>query len=471
MTLIKSTSGIRGTIGGRPGLGLTPFDIVKYAAAFGQWTISKTGISRIVLGKDARASGEIVRSLVTGTLQSLGIEVIDLGLSATPTVAIAISAEKAGGGIVLSASHYPKDWNAVKLLNQRGEVIDGVDGAEVGALAGNGAVSFSEAGGLGKIVPKEDYLSRHIDAILELPLIDKAAIEAANFHIAVDGINSVGGIAVPRLLRALGVQTIYPLFCEPDGEFGHDPELLQCNLWTLSSLVMQKKADMGVAVDPDVNRLFFICEDGLPFRDEYLPVAIADHVLHYTPGNIITSIAASHALIELTANRGYVCINASAGEAHVVEEMKTCMAVLGADGNGGVIYPGLHYTRDALAAIALFLSHAARTKVSLSQIKADCSRYYLAKNSILLEDMTGIEKLFATMREKYGSGRPVESNGLKIETEDGWVYLRRQDIGSQVLIYAEARNRKEAEALALRFRNEVSGALGLGRARFKTDYQ
>jgi phosphomannomutase len=467
MTLIKSTNGIRGIIGGRPGLGLTPFDIVKYAAAFGQWAIGNTEIIKVVIGRDARGSGDMIRNLVVGTLQALGIDVIDIGIAASATVGMAVRAEKAAGGIMISANHYPRDWNALKLLNQEGEMIGPKDGSEVVALAGNGAVNFSGAGELGKLIPKDRYLRRHIEAIVDLPLVDKAAIKSANFRIAVDGINSIGGIAVPQLLRALGVETIYPLFCEPDGDFGREPELLKRNLWSLSSVVIQKKADMGIALDPDASHFFLFCENGLPFRDEYLSIAIADHVLKLQPGNIVTNLSSVDALAELTASRGYACTNTSTGESHLVGEMKTCSGVLGMDGNGGVIYPGLHYNRDALVGIALFLSYVAQAKISLSQIKSDSSRFYLSKKGIMLEDIAVSNKLFALILEKNGASRQIGINELKIELEDGWLYLQRRDLESRLWIYTEAPSQKEAETLAVRFKNEVVEMLGQNSSKFK----
>lgn len=467
MTLIKSTSGIRGIIGGRPGLGLTPIDIVKYSAAFGQWTLNKTGISRMVIGRDSRASGGMVRNLVISTLQGLGIDVIDLGLCATPTVALAVPAEKAGGGIVLSASHHPKEWNGVKLLNRQGEVMSVADGAEVGGLSGNGAVNFSESARLGKVRSNDTFLDRHIDAILQLPLVDKTAITSANFKIAVDGVNSVGGHAVPQLLRALGVQTLFPIFCEPDGDFGHDPELIPDHLFQLSALVTEQKADMGIAVDPDVNRLFVCCEDGSHFRHEYLFTAIADHVLKHTPGNIVTNFSSTQAIRELTANRGHTCSAASAGEAYVVEEMKTCHAVLGGDGNGGVIYPDLHYTRDALAGIALFLSHAAHENIALSKMKRQCPLYYLSKEKVGTDGTPPIEKLFAAMQEKYGPKAKIGLDGMRIEFEEGWAQWRYEDSEPVIWLYTEANTQKEADVLARRFKNETEESLGLGRGRFR----
>ena len=390
MTLIKFTSGIKGTIGGRYGRGLTPVDIVKYTAAFGQWTIDKTGISRVVIGRDARMSGEMIHSLVVRTLWGLGIDVTDLGLAATPTVAMAVTAEKAGGGIVLSASHFPKNWNGVKLLNRKGEVMSTAEGAGIEALVRNGAVSFLEAHQLGKIVSNDSYLTRHIDAILQLPVVNSAAIKAANFVIAVDGINSVGGIAVPQLLHALGVQTILPIFCEPDGNFGHDPELVPEHLFQLSALVTAKKADMGIAVDPEVNRLFICCEDGLPFGDDYLFVAIADHVLKHKPGNIVGPSA--RVLCDMAEKSGFSCFPASAGETFVIEEMKICEAVIGGEGRGGVIYPGLHYGRDALVAIALLLSHVAKAAISLSRMRDEYLHYYRSKKRTGPHD-TGAKKM------------------------------------------------------------------------------
>ncbi|HCN82470.1 MAG TPA: phosphoglucosamine mutase, partial [Sphingobacteriaceae bacterium] len=359
MTLIKSISGIRGTIGGTSGNGLTPVDILKFTAGFGMWVKKKTGKNKIVLGRDARISGDMVRNLVAGTLQSIGIDIIDLGLSTTPTVEIAVPDQKAGGGIILTASHNPKQWNALKLLNADGEFISEAEGKEVLELAEQADIQFADVNQLGKLIYDDTYLQKHIDKILDLPLVDVKLIREAKFKIAIDCVNSTGGIFVPAMLRALGVETIYELYCHPDGQFAHNPEPLPENLVELSQEVITKRADLGIAVDPDVDRLCFVCEDGSMFGEEYTLVAIADYIIKNTPGNTVSNLSSTRALRDVTEAAGNEYNAAAVGEVNVVNKMKETNAVIGGEGNGGIIYPELHYGRDALVGIALFLTHLA----------------------------------------------------------------------------------------------------------------
>ncbi|PTQ96633.1 phosphomannomutase [Mucilaginibacter yixingensis] len=461
MTLIKSISGIRGTIGGSAGNGLTPFDILKYTAAFGQWAVSKTGIKTIVIGRDARISGPMVSSLVVGTLQSLGIDVVDLGLSTTPTVEMAVPAEKAAGGIILTASHNPKEWNALKLLNHKGEFISAADGAEVLALADSGEINFAEVDDLGKVTVDDTYLQKHIDAILALPLVDKAAIAAANFSVAVDAVNSSGGFAVPALLNALGVQTIYKVACEPHGNFEHNPEPLPAHLAGLSAAVTLNSAQLGIAVDPDVDRLCFVSEDGSMFGEEYTLVAIADYILKHTPGNTVSNLSSTRALRDVTQNSGNTYTAAAVGEVNVIEAMKATNAIIGGEGNGGVIYPELHYGRDALVGIALFLSHLAHEQKSLSVLKAQYPVYFMSKNKITLEEGMDVGSLLDSMSEKYKDTPQNTIDGVKIDFQDGWAHLRRSNTEPIVRIYTEAGSQQAADQLAEQMMNELEELAGI----------
>ena len=400
MTLIKSISGIRGTICGAVGEGLTPVDIVKFTSAYGAWAVSKTGKKKIVLGRDARISGEMVNNLVTGTLQGLGIDVIDLGLSTTPTVEIAVPAEKAAGGIILTASHNPKQWNALKLLNADGEFISDADGKEVLEIAEASAFKYADVNDLGKVDRSNNYLQYHIDQILALPLVDAKAIAAANFKIVVDSVNSTGGIFVPALLNALGVTTVYGLFCEPDGIFPHNPEPLPENLTALSKEVQAKRADLVIGVDPDVDLLCFVCEDGNMFGEEYTLVAVADYVLQNKKGNTVSNLSSTRALRDVTEKAGCQYYAAAVGEVNVVNKMKAMNAVIGGEGNGGVIYPELHYGRDALVGIALFLTHLAKFGRAVSLLRSTYPGYFISKNKITLTPEMDIDSLLKQVEEK-----------------------------------------------------------------------
>ncbi len=448
MTLIKSISGIRGTIGGTVGEGLTPLDIVKFTSAYGAWAVKKSGIKKIVLGRDARISGSMVNSLVVGTLQGLGIDVVDLGLSTTPTVEIAVPIEKAAGGIILTASHNPKQWNALKLLNADGEFISDADGKEVLEIAESSDFSYADVNDLGKVSTDKNYLKEHIDLILALPLVDKEAIAKANFNIVIDCVNSTGGIFVPALLKALGVKTVHQLYCEPDGIFPHNPEPLPENLTALSKEVVSKRADLGIAVDPDVDRLCFVCEDGNMFGEEYTLVTVADYVLKNTKGNTVSNLSSTRALRDVTENAGGEYFAAAVGEVNVVNKMKEVKAVIGGEGNGGVIYPELHYGRDALVGIALFLTHLAKYGKPVSHLRSTYPGYFISKNKITLTPEMDIDALLLKVEEKYKKQPYSTIDGLKIEFDKEWVHLRRSNTEPIIRIYSEGNSETVANNLA-----------------------
>jgi phosphomannomutase len=461
LTLIKSISGIRGTIGDTAGNGLTPIDIVKFTAAYGSWVISKTNNKRVVLGRDARISGEMVNNLVVGTLQGLGIEVIDLGLSTTPTVEIAVPLENAGGGIILTASHNPKQWNALKLLNEHGEFISDADGKEVLDIAERSEFSFAGVDDLGTVTTNETYLQKHIDIILDLPLVDVNAIKAANFKIAIDCVNSTGGIFVPALLRALGVETIYELYCEPNGHFPHNPEPLPENLTEIAKLVQSENADLGIVVDPDVDRLCFVNEDGTMFGEEYTLVAVADYILQNTPGNSVSNLSSTRALRDVTERAGGEYNAAAVGEVNVVNKMKATNAIIGGEGNGGIIYPELHYGRDALVGIALFLTHLAKSGKSISVLRSSYPEYYISKNKITLTPEMDIDALLIKVQEKYKDQPTSTIDGLKIEFDKEWVHLRRSNTEPIIRIYSEAGTEAVAENLAAKIIADIKEILKL----------
>lgn len=461
LTLIKSISGIRGTIGGKAGDGLTPIDIVKFTAAYGSWVINKTQNKKIVLGRDARISGEMVNNLVIGTLQGLGIEVIDLGLSTTPTVEIAVPFEQAGGGIILTASHNPKQWNALKLLNEKGEFISDADGKEVLEIAENADFDFANVNELGKVTPNNSYLQKHIDIILALPLVDVEAIKAANFKIAIDCVNSTGGIFIPALLKALGVATIYELYCEPNGDFPHNPEPLPENLTEIAKVVQEKRADLGIVVDPDVDRLCFVNEDGTMFGEEYTLVAVADYILQNTPGNTVSNLSSTRALRDVTEKAGGIYHAAAVGEVNVVNQMKATNAIIGGEGNGGIIYPELHYGRDALVGIALFLSHLAKFGQSISLLRRTYPAYHISKNKITLTPEMDIDALLVKVQEKYKNYPSSTIDGLKIDFENEWVHLRKSNTEPIIRIYSEAKNETIAENLASKMISDIKEILQL----------
>jgi phosphomannomutase len=461
LTLIKYISGIRGTIGGIAGNGLTPIDIVKFTAAYGSWVVSKTNNKKIVLGRDARISGEMVNNLVIGTLQGLGIEVIDLGLSTTPTVEIAVPMEQAGGGIILTASHNPKQWNALKLLNADGEFISDADGKEVLDIAEKAEFSFADVDDLGKVTSNDTYLQKHIDVILALPLVDVEAIKAANFKIAIDCVNSSGGIFVPALLKALGVKTIYELYCEPNGHFPHNPEPLPENLTEIAKVVQSKNADLGIVVDPDVDRLCFVNEDGSMFGEEYTLVAVADYILKNTPGNSVSNLSSTRALRDVTENAGGQYNAAAVGEVNVVNKMKETNAIIGGEGNGGIIYPELHYGRDALVGIALFLTHLAKFGKPISVLRSSYPAYHISKNKITLTPEMDIDALLLKVQERYKNQPNSTIDGLKIEFDKEWVHLRRSNTEPIIRIYSEAGTETVAENLAAKIISDIKEILKL----------
>ena len=461
MTLIKSISGIRGTIGGIAGNSLTPIDIVKFTAAYGSWVIQNTNVKKIVIGRDARISGDMVNNLVTGTLQGLGIEVIDLGLSTTPTVEIAVPMEQAGGGIILTASHNPKQWNALKLLNDKGEFISDENGKEILEMAERADFSFAEVNDLGKVTHDDSYLEKHIAAVLALPLVDIELIKKANFKVAIDCVNSTGGIFIPALLKALGVTQVFELFCTPDGEFPHNPEPLPENLTEIAKVVQSQGADLGIVVDPDVDRLCFVCEDGSMFGEEYTLVAVADYILKNTPGNTVSNLSSTRALKDVTLKAGGEYHASAVGEVNVVNRMKATNAIIGGEGNGGIIYPELHYGRDALVGIALFLTHLAKFGKSVSLLRSSYPNYHISKNKITLTPEMDIDALLVKVQEKYKNQPNSTIDGLKIEFDNEWVHLRRSNTEPIIRIYSEAENETVAENLAKKIISDIKEILKL----------
>ena len=461
MTLIKSISGIRGTIGGAAGDGLTPVDIVKFTSAFGTWAIRQSGIKKMVIGRDARISGSMVNNLVIGTLQGLGMDVVDLGLSTTPTVEIAVPAEEAAGGIIITASHNPKQWNALKLLNSKGEFISDTDGQAVLEIAENSDFNYANVDDLGTVTLNDSYLQKHIDVILALPLVDVKAIAAADFKVVIDCVNSTGGIFVPALLKALGVKTIHELYCEPDGKFPHNPEPLPENLVALSKEVLSQRANIGIAVDPDVDRLCFVCEDGSMFGEEYTLVAVADYVLQHVKGNTVSNLSSTRALRDVTENAGGEYNAAAVGEVNVVNKMKETNAVIGGEGNGGVIYPELHYGRDALAGIALFLTHLAKSGKTVSALRASYPNYFISKNKITLTPEMDIDALLLKVEEKYKNQPHSTIDGLKIEFDKEWVHLRKSNTEPIIRIYSEANSETIANNLANKIIADIKEILSI----------
>ncbi|GCC52490.1 phosphoglucosamine mutase [Chryseotalea sanaruensis] len=456
MTLIKSISGIRGTIGGKPGDNLTPIDAVKFAAAFGTWVKSRNG-KKVVIGRDARISGEMISTLVTSTLQGLGLDVIDLGLSTTPTVEIAVPLEKAGGGIILTASHNPAQWNALKLLNENGEFISGDDGAEVLKLAEQEAFDFAEVTKLGKYTQNDTYIKKHIALILKNKLVDVKAIQNAKFKIAVDAVNSTGGIAVPLLLKALGVKKIVGMYTEPNGKFPHNPEPLPENIKAICKKVKAEKCHLGIIVDPDVDRLALVQEDGKPFGEEYTLVAVADYILSKRKGNTVSNLSSTRALRDVTEKRGGTYKAAAVGEVNVVTAMKETKAVIGGEGNGGVIFGELHYGRDALMGIALFLTHLAKSKMKASELRKTYPAYFISKNKIELTPQINVDKVLEEVKKKYATEKVNTIDGVKIdfEAEKEWVHLRKSNTEPIIRIYAESQNEKKADALAQRIIDDI----------------
>ena len=457
MTLIKSISGIRGTIGGRVDQGLTPIDAVKFAAAYGTWLQQQYPGQKlkVVIGRDARISGPMISALVQQTLVGLGIDIIDLGLSTTPTVEVAVPMENAHGGIILTASHNPKQWNALKLLNAKGEFISGAEGEALMQIAKDEAFDFAQVDDLGTVEFNDTYLEKHIEAILALPLVDKAAIEAAQFKVVVDAVNSTGGIFVPALLRALGVAQIEELYCEPTGHFPHNPEPLPEHLTELSQRVVQSGAHIGLTVDPDVDRLALVCEDGSMFGEEYTLVAVSDYVLTHTPGPTVSNLSSTRALRDITEQRGLRYEAAAVGEVNVVVKMKAIGAVIGGEGNGGIIYPELHYGRDSLVGIALFLSHLAHKKLSMTALRASYPNYVISKNKIDLNPGTDVDHILAQMAKLYTAHEVDTTDGVKIYIDKEWVHLRKSNTEPIIRIYAESASEEKANALAQRIIAEI----------------
>jgi phosphomannomutase len=454
MALIKSISGIRGTIGGKTGDNLTPLDVVKFSAAFGAWIKKDSASAKIVIGRDARLSGEMVNSLVVSTLQGLGIDVIDLGLSTTPTVEIAVPIENAAGGIILTASHNPAQWNALKLLNHKGEFISGKDGEEVLALAEKEDFEFAQVTKLGRYEKKEGYFQKHIDMILALPLVDVEAIRKRNFKVVVDAVNSTGGIVVPMLLKQLGV-SVKELHCEPTGHFAHNPEPLPENLTDISREIQKGKYDLGIVVDPDVDRLALICEEGSAFGEEYTLVAVADYVLQAKKGNTVSNLSSTRALRDITEKAGGQYFAAAVGEVNVVNMMKECNAVIGGEGNGGVIYPDLHYGRDALVGIALFLTHLAKSNISALRLKSSYPGYHISKNKIELTKDINVDKVLDAVKKKYKK-QPVNTiDGVKIEFDNEWVHLRKSNTEPIIRIYSESDMEVKADNLAKKIISDI----------------
>lgn len=450
MTLIKSISGIRGTIGGKSGENLTPLDIVKFTAAFvyfHQKRHHKKNI-KLVIGRDARISGKMVENLVVSAAVSMGADVINIGLSTTPTVEMAVIETHSDGGIILTASHNPKQWNALKLLNEKGEFLSDKEGKDVLKYADHQDFTFASVDNLGRLTENNTFIARHIDAVLQLKQVDKDLIAKANFKIVVDAVNSTGGIAIPQLLEALGVKQIIQLNCEPTGNFAHNPEPIPENLTGISQTVVQEKADLGIVVDPDVDRLAFVMENGQMFGEEYTLVAVADYILQHTKGNTVSNLSSTRALRDITEKAGGKYHAAAVGEVNVVAKMKETDAVIGGEGNGGVIYPELHYGRDALVGTALFLTYLAQRKMKISELRATYPDYFISKNKIALKPDTKVEQLFAKVQAAYAKFPILTIDGLKIDFPDGWVQLRTSNTEPIMRIYAESTSMEKAEAYA-----------------------
>lgn len=461
MSLIKSISGIRGTIGGIPDFNLTPIDLVKFTAAYAEWLKKYSNKTRckVVVGRDARLSGQIVKDIVIGTLMGCGCDVINIGLATTPTTEIAVTGEQADGGIILTASHNPKQWNALKLLNEKGEFLNKTEGEAMLALASKANFEFADVDNLG-MVTKKNYTKKHIDMVIGLDLVDVKAIKKADFHVVIDCINSVGGIVIPALLEALGVRHVQCLNCEPNGIFAHTPEPIPENLTGIADYMKRNKADVGFVVDPDVDRLAIICENGNMFNEEYTLVSVADYVLQHTPGNTVSNLSSSRALSDITQAHGGKYFAAAVGEVNVVNKMKEIGAVIGGEGNGGVIYPAAHYGRDALVGIALFLTQLAKTEKTVTELKANYPLYSISKNKIQLTPEIDVDKILITVKNLYAHKYPVNDlDGVKIDFPDGWVHLRKSNTEPIIRIYSEAETIEKANAFAQQIINEVKGLI------------
>ena len=457
MTLIKSISGIRGTIGGFEGENLTPLDIVKFTAAFVNFIKKRSSKDkvRLVIGRDARISGAMANHLVVGAANSMGADIIDAGLSTTPTVEIAIPLAAADGGIILTASHNPKQWNALKLLNEKGEFISAQDGQELLDEIAKNSFDFNQVDDLGTYYLDESLNAEHIKQVLAMPLVDADAIEKANFKVALDCVNSTGGIVLPELLKQLGVKQIEEMYCEPNGEFPHNPEPLPENLTEISKLMIDAKADVGFVVDPDVDRLAIVCEDGSMFGEEYTLVAVADYILSKTKGNTVSNLSSTRALRDVTEKHGGEYYASAVGEVNVVEKMKEVNAIIGGEGNGGIIDPELHYGRDALVGIALFLTHLAKSKLKCSELRKTYPDYYISKNKIELSPELNVDEILVQMRKKYDDIPHSTIDGLKIDFADEWVHLRKSNTEPIIRIYAESKSKDKADALAEKIMSEI----------------
>jgi len=459
MTLIKSISGIRGTIGGSPSKNLTPLDVVRFTTAYGQWlSENNKGPLTVVTGRDARISGPMVHSLVNQTLLGMGINVIDLGLSTTPTVAVAVPWEKANGGIILTASHNPKEWNALKLLNADGEFINATAGAKVLEYAEKEAFNYAEVDHLGTLKERSDYIEKHIEATLAIDHVNLEGIRKQKYKVVVDGVNSSGGIAIPELLNALNIEVV-KIHCEPNGHFPHNPEPLKENLTDLCNAVIEHKSNFGIAVDPDVDRLVFVDEKGELFGEEYTLVACADYILSKTPGATVSNLSSTRALADITQKHGCSYTASAVGEVNVVTEMKAVQAVIGGEGNGGIIYPPLHYGRDALVGVVLFLSLLVERKVTVSKLRAAYPSYFMSKNKIKLKEGMDVDLLLDQIRERYAKERISTIDGVKIDFNAAWVHLRKSNTEPIIRIYTEAKSELKAVELANRFVKEINSLL------------
>ena len=460
MSLIKSISGIRGTIGGKVDENLTPIDAVKFAAAYGSWLKGQADKEhvKVVIGRDARISGEMIQNLVQYTLIGLGIDVVNIGLSTTPTVEVAVPMEKADGGIILTASHNPKEWNALKLLNNKGEFVSDQDGKAILKIAQENDFSFATVDHLGKLTDDNRYIDLHIEKVLALPLVTPEAIQKKKFRVVVDAVNSTGGIAIPRLLERLGVEVV-KLYCEPNGYFPHNPEPLKEHLGDICKRVVEEKADFGIVVDPDVDRLAFITDKGEMFGEEYTLVACADYVLGKAKGNVVSNLSSSRALRDIAQKHGVSYSAAAVGEVNVVTEMKRVEAIIGGEGNGGIIYPELHYGRDALVGVALFLSLLAERGGSVQQLRESYPAYFMSKNKIQLTEQINPDQILKAMEQKYAHEQTTTIDGLKIDFADSWVHLRKSNTEPIIRIYTEAKSQKEADALAHRFIEEMQALI------------
>lgn len=457
MALIKSISGIRGTIGGTLGDNLTPIDTVKFAAAYGSWLIQRNAEKErltVVIGRDARTSGKMISSLVANTLVGLGIDVVDLGLSTTPTVEVAVTLESADGGLILTASHNPKQWNALKLLNEKGEFLNSIEGQKILELAESDTIEFSEVDDLGVYSKNRGYVQKHIEEVLNLELVDIAAIKKANFRVVLDAVNSTGGIFIPALLQALGVECV-KLYCEPNGDFPHNPEPLKEHLGEISKLVVKEKADFGIVVDPDVDRLALVCEDGSMFGEEYTLVACADYVLSKKGGNTVSNLSSSRALRDVTQKYGGQYTASAVGEVNVVQLMKDTHAIIGGEGNGGIIYPDSHYGRDSLVGVALFLSHMAKGNLSCKELRESYPSYFMSKNKIQLTPRIDVDTILELMAEKYQNEDISTIDGVKVDFDTEWVHLRKSNTEPIIRIYTESTSQENADNLAQRIISEI----------------